>query len=428
MRAVVLTDANFGRAAIQRAVDYLTVEKGYNIVAAVIIGMPVEGFNLKIPVVFGTEVKSILETVAADYYPRAFLDITEADLSRKLDRAIIASRLGVEIRGADYVITPPPVKKSSDASTINLVGTGEVGKTAVALPLIDIAANYCKPGLVNMQLNAPAYPEIVFDVPISTDDMLSAYTNGHSVSGDHYTVAAAAGVPTCGCSFAGTGFSGVPVSSVVADGVLLLEDAGVELTFVEGAGSSISPVQPDGWVAIVKQDTDLGELDDFANAFSLSSADMIVITAPKYSRRSIKGIQRLTDAIRSANANASLETGRIVPFASDNVSALEVLLVTRRTGEEASQSVTLIEKQLKAVVVDTLHNAVIDTETVSLDPDTVLIEAGVPNLGEWLRKCKESNVKAVLVTGRFVPKEPKSFSKNAKRLIEKALAARAGRR
>ncbi len=93
MKAVVLADANFGPAAVQRAIDFLTVDRGYNIVAAVVVGPGVENFSLSVPIIFGADFKGLLHAVAAEYKPKTFLDVTEADFTRKLERAIIAAKL-----------------------------------------------------------------------------------------------------------------------------------------------------------------------------------------------------------------------------------------------------------------------------------------------------------------------------------------------
>jgi predicted GTPase len=423
-----LADANFGPAAVQRAIDFLTVNNGYNIVAAAVIGPTPEAFALSVPVVFGADVRSMLSKVAAGYRPRIFVDVTEADVKRKLERAIIAARLGVQMRGADYVILPPPTKKPSDSATISVVGTGEVGKTAVSLSLITIASAICKPGHVSMQLDSPPHPELVTNVPLSADDVLSAYIGSHAVQGDHYTIAAASGVPTCGCSFAGTGLSGVPVSSAVADGVLLLEDAGSDLVFVEGSGSSISPVEPDGWVAVVSRATVVDELREYASAFSLSSADKVIITSQKKSRGKSANIKKITEVVRSFNESVPIESGHIVPHVLGNVKGSEVYYVTERKAEAVEEWAGLIEAKTGAKIVKVFESGIVEREKISFEKKVVLLELGVPDLGTWLRRCAENGANVVFITERFKPAEKKSFEANANMLIENALARRKARR
>jgi cyclic 2,3-diphosphoglycerate synthetase len=428
MRAVVLADGNFGAAAVRRAIDFLTVDRGYSIVAAAVVGAVSDDFTLGVPVVFGADVRSMLDRVAAEYRPQIFVDVTEADLTRKLERAIIAARLGIEMRGADYVISPPPVRRPTDTATLSIVGTGEVGKTAVALSLIEAASGICKPGHASMQLGLPPYPEVVSDVPLSAESILSAYVAGRAVGGDHYTVATAAGVPTCGCSFAGTGLSGVPVSSVVADGVLLLADVGAELVFVEGSGSSISPVEPDGWVAVVTRATRTDELYEYADAYSLSSADMVIVTAPKHDNRRRTSLKKLTSAIRLINPDVPVETGRIVPYVLGNVKGSDVCFITDGTAEEAGERAGLIGGKSGANVVKSLGSEAVSGKKVSFGTDKVLLELGISNFGDWLKKCAETGADVVFVAERFVPAKKKSFKVNAAALIEKALAARDARR
>lgn len=423
-----MADGNFGAAAVQRAIDFLIVDKGYSIVAAAIVGAVSDGFTLSVPVVFGADVKSMLGKVAAEYRPQIFVDVTEADLARKLERAIIAARLGIEIRGADYVISPPPVRRPSGTATVNVVGTGEVGKTAVALSLIEAASEICKPGHVSMQLGLPPHPEVVSDFPLSADGILSAYVAGRTVGGDHYMVATAAGVPACGCSFAGTGLSGVPVSSVVADGVLLLADVGAELVFVEGSGSSISPVEPDGWVAVVTRATRTDELHEYADAYSLSSADMVVVTAQKRDTRKRTGLKKLTTAIRSINPDVTVESGRIVPYVLGNVKGSDVCFVADGTAAEAGERAGLIGGKSGANVVKSLGSEAVSGKKVSFGADKVLLELGISNFGDWLKKCAETGADVVFVAERFVPAKPKSFKANAAALVEEALAARDARR
>ncbi|UCE27078.1 MAG: hypothetical protein JSW52_12125 [Candidatus Coatesbacteria bacterium] len=428
MRAVVLADGNFGAAAVQRAIDFLIVNKGYNIAAAAVVGAVPDDFSLGVPIVFGSDIRSILDDVAAKYRPRVFVDVTEADLARKLERAIIAARLGIEMRGADYVISPPPVRRPSGTATINVVGTGEVGKTAVALSLIEAASGICKPGHASMQLDLPPHPEVVSDVPLTTESILSAYFAGRAVAGDHYAVAAAAGVPACGCSFAGTGLSGVPVSSVVADGVLLLEEAGAELVFVEGSGSSISPVEPDGWVAVVNQTATTDELREYADAYSVSSADMVVVTAPKRDNWKRTSSKKLTSAIRSINPDVPIATGRIVPKVLGNVKGSEVCFVTDGTAEEAGKRTVLIERQSGAYVVKSFGSETLGRKKALLGTDKVLLELGISNFGDWLKECANAGADVVFVAERFVPAEKKDFGAVAIALFERALAARKTRR
>jgi cyclic 2,3-diphosphoglycerate synthetase len=424
----VLADANFGAPAVQRAIDFLTVNKGYNVVAAAVIGPTPEDFALNVPVVFGADVKGILKEVAAEYEPRTFVDVTEADIGRKLERAIIAARLGIEIRGADYVISPPPVKKPSESASVNIVGTGEVGKTAVSFSLIEIASRACKPGHASMQLGLPAHPEVITKLPLSADDILSAYVGGRAVGGDHYTIAAATGVPACGCSFAGTGLSGVPVSSVVADGVLLLEDAGAELVFVEGSGSSVSPVEPDGWLAVVNRATDENELRGYAEAFSLSSADLVVITSGKKGRKKYTSAKKLTEAVRSFSSDVPIEYGRIVPHALGKVKVPQVYLVTERTGEEAQEWARLLEAKAGLEVVKLYGSETFERENVSFGEKAVLLELGVADLGACLKKCMENGADVAFVAERFEPAKKKSFNAAVVRLVKNALARRNSRR
>jgi cyclic 2,3-diphosphoglycerate synthetase len=428
MKAVVLADGNFGAAAVQRAIDFLIVDKGYSVVAAAIVGAVSDDFTLGVPVVFGADVRSMLDEVAAEYRPQIFVDVTEADLARKIERAIIAARLGIEIRGADYVISPPPVRQPSETATVNVVGTGEVGKTAVAVSLIETALRICRPGHVSMQLGLPPYPEVVSDVPLSAGGILSAYVVGRAVGGDHYAVAVATGVPTCGCSFAGTGLSGVPVSSVVADGVLLLADVGAELVFVEGSGSSISPVEPDGWVAVVNRATSADGLREYADAYSVSSADMVIVTTPKRDTKKRTGLKKLTAAIGSINPDVTVEPGFIAPYVLGNVRGSDVCFVTDGTAEEVGERAGLVGGKSGANVVKSLGSEALGGKQVSFGADKVLLELGISNLGDWLKKCSETGVDVVFVGERFVPAKPRSFKANATALIKKALAARDARR
>jgi hypothetical protein len=403
MDAVVLCDAKFGAAPIQAAIDYLVVEKHYRVVGAAIVadGLP-EEFSLDVPFVVEAGAPAAVKRAAAEFSPRAMVDLTESDLEYRFVWANEALQLGLEVHGADFRLWPPALRGGA-VPTVTFVGAGPaVGKTAAIVSFLEEAKAKRKTAAVVLDLGGPSYPEMVDgpgDAP-AAGRLLSFHRDGRKVGGDHYLIATATGVPAVGCSFAGTGLTGVPLNSLLGDAFVFAAEAGGELVVVEGSGRAMPPTTG-ALCFLVNVRTEPGKLRAFPFAYQLRRAAAVIATGfePSPDTRTVGNLEK---AVKAANEQASFCYGRMVATAVGKPDFKEAVVVTARPEGAREDLGSHWRKVLGGAVVDVMGgdefpppSAAAKTLRREAGRVGMLIDMAVRNLGEWLEWADSWDVPAL---------------------------------
>jgi hypothetical protein len=392
MDAVVLCDAKFGAAPIQAAIDYLVVEKRYRVVGAAIVadGLP-EGFSLEVPFVVEAGAPAAVKRAAAEFSPRAVVDLTESDLEYRFVWANEALQLGLEVHGADFRLWPPALRGGA-VPTVTFVGAGPaVGKTAAIVSFLEEAKVKRKTAAVVLDLGGPPYPEMVDgpgDAP-AAGRLLSFHRDGKKVGGDHYLIATATGVPAVGCSFAGTGLTGVPLSSLLGDAFVFATEAGGELVVVEGSGRAMPPTTG-ALCFLVNVRTEPERLRAFPFAYQLRRAATVIATGFERAPTA-KTLDALGTVVKAANDRAAFCYGRMVAKAVGRPEFSDAVVVTARPESAREDLGAHWRKALGGNVINVLGGdefpppgAAAKTLRREAGKAGMLIDMAVRNLGEWL--------------------------------------------
>lgn len=392
MDAVVLCDVKFGAGPIQAAIDYLMVEKRYRILGAALIAKEVpEGFSLDVPYVAEAEAAAAVRRAAAEFRPRAVVDVTEAGLAERFSWANEALQLGLEVHGADFRLWPP-VLIGGTLPTVTFVGAGAaVGKTAAIVYFLEQVKAKHKTAVVVLDLGGPSYPEVVEpgEPASASSRLLSYYRDGRAVGGDHYLLAAATGIPAVGCSFAGTGLTGVPLNSLLGDAFVFAAERGGELVVVEGSGGAMPPAA--GAVCfLVNVRTGPDVLKTFPFAFQLRKACAVVATGFT-AKPPPKVVDALQAEVKAVNDRASFCYGRLVAAPAAEPAFADAVVVTARPAEERQELSHHWGKKISGEVSRVMGaeefppGAALAKSLRREGADVGLfLDMAAPNLGEWL--------------------------------------------
>jgi hypothetical protein len=403
MDAVVLCDVKFGAGPIQAAIDYLIVEKRYRIVGAALVGKAVpDDFSLDVPYVTEAEAAAGVRRAAAEFKPRAIVDVTEAGLAERFAWANEALQLGLEVHGADFRLWPP-VLKGGTVPTVTFAGAGAaVGKTAAIIYFLERVKAKYKTAAVVLDLGGPPYPEVVEpgEAASAAARLLSYHRDGRNVGGDHYLLAAATGVPAVGCSFAGTGLTGVPLNSLLGDAFVYAAERGGELVVVEGSGGAMPPVA--GAVCfLVNVRTGLDVLRGFPFAFQLRRARVVVATGFT-AKPPPRVFDELRAEVKAANGRAVFCYGRLVTAAAAEVTFANAVVVTARPASERRGLSLYWQRKidgsvLQAVGAEEFPPAAPLSKSLRDEGAHagLLLDMAASNLGEWLAWADAWDVPAV---------------------------------
>lgn len=427
MEAIVLCDVKFGAGPIQAAIDYLVVEKRYRIVGAAIIAEKVpDGFSLDVPFVAEAKAAAAVRRAAAEFAPRAVVDVTEAGMAERFSWANEALQLGLEVHGADFRMWPP-VFKAGRIPTVTFAGAGAaVGKTAAIVHFLAQLKGKCRAAAVVLELGGPSYAEIVepLEPASASARLLSYHRDGRRVGGDHFLIAAAAGIPAVGCSFAGTGLTGVPLNSLLGDAVVFASEAGGELMVVEGSGGAMPPAG--GAVCfLVNVRTGLEVLRSFPFAFQLKKAHVVVATGftvnpPPETLRALRA------EVKAANVQAAFCYGRLVAAAVGKPRFKNAVVVTARPEGEREG----LDRHWRKAVGGEVSR-ILGAEEFPPDGATakflgrekaesgLLLDMAAPNLGDWLAWADGWDVPVTPTYEVLEPSEPvyEPLLRNARRAV-----------
>lgn len=414
MDAVVLCDAKFGAAPIQAAIDFLVVEKRYRVIGAAIVadGLP-DGFSLDVPFVVEAAAPAAVTRAAAEFSPEAVVDLTESDLEYRFVWANEALQLGLEVHGADFRLWPPALRGGA-APTVTFVGAGPaVGKTAAIVSFLEEVKDKRKTAAVVLDLGGPPYPEMVegSGSAAAAERLLSFHRDGRKIGGDHYLIATATGVPAVGCSFAGTGLTGVPLNSLLGDAFVFAAEAGGELVVVEGSGRAMPPTTG-ALCFLVNVRTGPEKLEAFPFAYQMRRAAAVVATGFDRSPPQ-KTLDGLRAAVKAVNERASFCYGRIVATAVGKPDFKEAVVVTARPEDAREDLAAHWRRAIGGAVVDVMGgdefpppNSAAKTLRREAGKVGLLVDMAVPNLGDWLEWADGWDVPALPTYEALEPSSP----------------------
>jgi hypothetical protein len=227
---------------------------------------------------------------------------------------------------------------------------------------------------------------------LAAERLLSFHRDGRSIGGDHYLIATATGVPAVGCSFAGTGFTGVPLNSLLGDAFVFAAEAGGELVVVEGSGRAMPPTT--GVLCfLVNVRTAPEELRTFPSAYQLRRASAVIATGFERSP-SPKTVDDLQTAVKAVNERASFCYGRMVATAVGEPGFKDALVVTARPEAAREDLAAHWRKKIGGVIIDVLGGDLfppagaaakkLRREAGEAGEAGILVDMAIPNLGEWL--------------------------------------------
>jgi predicted GTPase len=426
MDAVVLCEVKFGAQAVQAAIDHLIVEKKYRILGAALIAADVpEDFTLDVPFVAAPGAAEAVREAAAEFRPRAIVDVTEAGLADRFRWANEALQLGLEVHGADYRLWPPAFK-GRDFPSVMFVGAGAAaGKTAAIVHLLRSIKDRYRAAAVVLDLGGPSYAELVEpgEPASAAARFLAAYRDGRNVGGDHYLIAAATGVPAVGCPFAGTGLTGVPLDSLLTDAFVFASEAGGEFVVVEGSGGAM-PAAEGEMCFLVNHQTDPAVLREFPFAYQLRRAGAVVATGFT-SRPAASAVEALQAEVKAANAKAAFSYGRLEAEAVGPSPFTRGVVVTARPEDGRTGLASYWGRKVKGEVLEVVGAeqfppAAPLTKVIRQGPGEIglIVDMAAANLGEWLVWAEAWGVPVLLTYEVLTPDEPV-----CDRLVQKAVRA-----
>jgi hypothetical protein len=413
MRAVVLCDAGFGGGPVQAAIDYLTVERRYQVVGAAVIGAAAAAdFELDVPIVAAADAAGAVRRAVAAFAPRAIVDVTASAPDQRLSWANEALGWGVEVHGADFRMWPPPFKPAGGRPAVAFIGNARGPHLLAALRyFLGEIEGRRRAAVVMLRWGGPPYAEVVEAGPAAerAARALGAYRDGRDIAAEHYVLAAAAGVTAVGCSFAGTGFTGVPLNSVVADGVLLAAEGDADVIVLGGAYPAIPPAAA-GAVCFV---VELARLEpapaSFALSYQLRRSDVVVATAYTPTPGG-SALGRLQGILKGLGVRAPVCYGALEPAWVGELPAGDAVVVTARPPEGRRSLAPWWNKRLKGRVAAVIPAGEMPSRAAAArlfrrggERLSALLDLAAPNVGPWLAAADAAGAAVTLTCETLQP-------------------------
>lgn len=285
------------------------------------------------------------------------VDLSDEPVLTYEDRFRIASLcmlFGVTYRGADFMFTPKPLKKTKKPS-ISIIGTGKrVGKTAVSGFVARTLKEVARPVIVTMGRGGPEEPELIDGekIEITPQFLIKVAEEGKHAASDHFEDALTSRVTTIGCRRCGGGMAGFPFFDVVDKGVELAENLPHDLIILEGSGATFPAYRADAYILIIggRQKTDF--LRGYFGPFRIALADLIIVTmSDEISPEKRKEIRKIVEEI---NPKADLHFTAFCPRPLGNISGKRLGLIM--TSQSALPKAKEQLEKLGAEVVATSGN------------------------------------------------------------------------
>lgn len=423
MKTVILCDAKFGAGAIQAAIDFLTVERRYQVVgAAVIAPKVVADFGLEVPAVTAPDATVAVREAARVFQPAIIFDVTESDVASRLSWLDEALRLGMEVHGPDFRFWPPAVKSLPGVASAAFVGAApRVGKTAAILTFLKNAVPSGNPVALVMAAGGPTYPELIEPMPRKEvgERLLSFHRAGRRIAGDHYLIAGVSGFPAIGCSYAGAGVAGVGFSGGIGDGIILASEVGGNILIIEGAGNTAPPVAASASCFVTSLNVSPALLTSLPASYHLSRADLVIVTGLEPQPASAD-VNALRAALKTARCGAPVRYGQSQFLPAEKVGAADAVVVTARDATDREGVEEYWRSRFKLNVLDVVCRREEGGQARALKRRgdfVLLLDLTVPGIGAWLEEAARKRLQ-VVPTYEELDLEADAFEPLTKRLLE----------
>ncbi|ASJ02663.1 2,3-diphosphoglycerate synthetase [Thermococcus profundus] len=258
------------------------------------------------------------------------VDLSDEPVLNYEDRFRIASLcmlFGVRYRGADFVFTPKPLRKTRKPS-IAVIGTGKrIGKTAVSGFVARTLKSIARPVVVTMGRGGPEEPEVIDGekFEITPNFLLKMVEMGKHAASDHFEDALTSRVTTIGCRRCGGGMAGFSFFDVVDKGVELAESLPHDLIILEGSGATFPAYRADGYITVVGASQRADFIGKYFGPFRIALADIVVVTGSDV----VPGerLAGLEGVIQRINPNADIHFTAFRPRPLGEVAGKKLALV-----------------------------------------------------------------------------------------------------
>lgn len=285
------------------------------------------------------------------------VDLSDEPVLTYGDRFRIASLCmlhGVSYRGADFLFTPKPLKRTKKPS-IAVIGTGKrIGKTAVSGFVARSLKSIARPVIVTMGRGGPEKPELIDGekFEITPQFLLEMAESGRHAASDHFEDALTSRVTTIGCRRCGGGMAGFSFFDVVDEGIKLAESLPHELIILEGSGATFPSYRADGFIVVVGARQKIDFIGNYFGPFRIFLADMVVVTMADAVPR--EKVERILETIKRVNPEADVHLTAFQPRPLGDISGKRIGLIM--TSREALPSAVEHLESLGAEVVHTSSN------------------------------------------------------------------------
>ncbi|MDI3475985.1 MAG: cyclic 2,3-diphosphoglycerate synthase [Thermococcaceae archaeon] len=334
------------------------------------------------------------------------VDLSDEPVLTYEDRFRIASLcmlFGVTYRGADFMFTPKPLKKTKKPS-ISIIGTGKrVGKTAVSGFVARTLKEVARPVIVTMGRGGPEEPELIDGekIEITPQFLIKVAEEGKHAASDHF-------------------------EDALTSRVTLAENLPHDLIILEGSGATFPAYRADAYILIIggRQKTDF--LRGYFGPFRIALADLIIVTmSDEISPEKRKEIRKIVEEI---NPKADLHFTAFCPRPLGNISGKRLGLIM--TSQSALPKAKEQLEKLGAEVVATSGNLSnrpklrADLENFS-GIDAVAVElkaAAVDVVTKW---ALERGIEVIYLDNEPVNIDGKGLRKSVLKLGKRVLGRRA---
>ena len=371
-RAVLLVDGEHYPPVIRAAIDDVRAggiepvaalflggtEKVARYGEAVDLGVPVQWVPRQdTPVVDIDAAASVLVSVLADTGADLVVDLSDEpvlDARRRMQLASHVLHAGVEYRGADFVLTPPPRPRLTTRPTIAVIGTGKrTGKTSVSGEIVrQLMAAGRTPVVVAMGRGGPPEPVIVqAGQQLDAAALLAVAEAGGHAASDFYEDAVTTGAATVGARRCGGGMAGAVSYTNLPAAIVAAEAMAGDITVLEGSGASVPPAHADATVLVVPADCDLEFLRGYLGPYRLLLADLVLVTMAESPRGSPERVSAVRETIRSISRRTPVISTVLRPFPLGEVSGERVFFATTAPATVGTSLIEALEHSYGCDVV-----------------------------------------------------------------------------
>lgn len=338
---IALIDGEHYFPVIEAALDEISKEPSYNLVAAVFLGGTEKVTDRKdlssfgIPVVMEDDpVKAVGKAIKA-YQADLVIDLSDEPVVGYFERFRFACqilKLNVSYVGSDFRFDPLIFHDVAEKPSISIIGTGKrTGKTAISAYISrELKRNGFSPCVVAMGRGGPRRPEVIKgeSLELTPSYLLKISRLGRHAASDHYEDALMSRITTIGCRRCGGGMAGAPYISNVLAGARVANRVEEELIIFEGSGAALPPVVTDACVVIAGASQPTEYVTGYFGPYRLLLSDLVVLTMCEEPMAGKEKITYLTKEIKKINPIVKVVQTVFRPQPIENISGRKVFLVT----------------------------------------------------------------------------------------------------